>query len=697
MNLSIVVEQPDKKLALFGSSDRHLRMIRETFGVQLVSRDDELKLSGDKDQVAKAAAVLEQMQRKLRRQDWLSAEDVGQAIGRAAQVERESHEGEIDVYAKGHQIKPKTEGQRAYIDAIFRHDLTFCVGPAGTGKTYLAVAAAASLLKHGQARRIVLARPAVEAGERLGFLPGDLQAKVNPYLRPLFDALHDMIDFEQVKRFMVNDVIEVIPLAFMRGRAQPLTSRVLTPDGFRPIGSLRVGNEVIGSDGQPTRVQGVFPQGLKEIYRVTFTDGASTRCCGDHLWTVYTPEDKRRHKQPRVLETREMVGHLRRFHNHRYEIPLLSAPVEFPARDVPMDGYALGLLLGDGCITGKATPAFATTEPELVGARMHDSADAVRFREQPGGGQCPPYAAGRHPVGRALPAMWPHEHPSTKFVPDEYLHNSADVRLAVLRGLLDTDGGPVRQEGRTSRIQYTTSSPRLRDDVRFLVRSLGGVATSRVRAKEGRTPGLANGRAVPYRSDAYVLDIRLPASIRPFRLRRKAARYEEGGVGRPMRYVHAIERDGAEEAVCIKVAATDSLYVTDDFILTHNTLNDSVIILDEAQNTTPSQMLMFLTRLGHDSKMIITGDTSQVDLPPNTRSGLVDAVEKLRGIKGIGMVELDRADIVRHRLVQNIVNAYERLGGVSDQRPDRGRGDRAAREDRPGQREQQSGGRDQQG
>jgi phosphate starvation-inducible PhoH-like protein len=308
VNLSITLEQPDKKLALFGSADRYLRMIRDTFGVQLVSRDDEIKIAGEKDQVTKAAAVLDNMQRKLRRQDWLSVEDVGQAIGKAADDKRERSADEVDVYTKGTTIKPKTEGQKRYLDAVMRHDLTFCVGPAGTGKTYLAVAVAAHILKHGHARRIVLARPAVEAGERLGFLPGDLQAKVNPYLRPLFDALNDMMDFEQVRRFMTNDVIEVIPLAFMRGR----------------------------------------------------------------------------------------------------------------------------------------------------------------------------------------------------------------------------------------------------------------------------------------------------------------------------------------------------------------TLNDSVIILDEAQNTTPSQMLMFLTRLGHDSKMIVTGDTSQVDLPEEQRSGLVDAVEKLRGIKGIGLVELERGDIVRHRLVQNIVNAYER-------------------------------------
>ena len=308
MNLNITLEQPEKKLALFGSADRYLRMIRETFGVTIVSREDEIRISGERDQVSKVAAVLDQMQRKLRRQDWLSSEDVGQAIGRAMQELHERTADEIDVYAKGHAIKPKTEGQKTYIEAVLKHDLTFCVGPAGTGKTYLAVAAAASMLKHGQAKRIVLARPAVEAGEKLGFLPGDLQAKVNPYLRPLFDALHDMMDFEQVKRFMLNDVIEVIPLAFMRGR----------------------------------------------------------------------------------------------------------------------------------------------------------------------------------------------------------------------------------------------------------------------------------------------------------------------------------------------------------------TLNDSVIILDEAQNTTASQMLMFLTRLGHDSKMIVTGDATQVDLPNGTKSGLHDAMEKLRGIRGIAVVELERSDIVRHRLVQNIVEAYER-------------------------------------
>ena len=307
MNLSIPLEQPGKKLALFGSADRHLRLVREAFGVQIVNREDELRVSGEPAGVERAAKVLDQLQRKLRRQDWLSVEDVTKAVGAASDAGRERSADDVEVFAKGGSVQAKTAGQRVYLDAIFENDLTICTGPAGTGKTYLAVAAAAAFLKRGAAKRLVLARPAVEAGERLGFLPGDLQAKVNPYLRPLFDALNDMMDAEQVKRFMVNDVIEVVPLAFMRGR----------------------------------------------------------------------------------------------------------------------------------------------------------------------------------------------------------------------------------------------------------------------------------------------------------------------------------------------------------------TLSDSVIILDEAQNTTVSQMLMFLTRLGHDSKMIVTGDATQVDLPDGTPSGLADAVRKLRGIKHVGLVQLDQADIVRHRLVQNIVQAYE--------------------------------------
>jgi phosphate starvation-inducible PhoH-like protein len=251
---------------------------------------------------------------------------------------------------------------------------------------------------------------------------------------------------------------------------------------------------------------------------------------------------------------------------------------------------------------------------------------------------------------------------TTKFVPEPYLQNSSAVRLAVLQGLLDSDGGPVSQRNRSCRIQYTTCSKRLSDDVAFLVRSLGGVSYVRRRRAAGRAPGRASGRPVHHRSDAFIMDIRLPAGIQPFRLQRKQARYERDGSGRPMRFIDTIEPAGEAETVCIQVAAADSLYVTEDFLVTHNTLNDSFVILDEAQNTSPEQMKMFLTRLGFNSRMVVTGDVTQIDLPTDQRSGLIAVSDILEDVKDISFVRFGGEDVVRHKLVQRIVAAYDAHG-----------------------------------
>ena len=157
-----------------------------------------------------------------------------------------------------------------------------------------------------------------------------------------------------------------------------------------------------------------------------------------------------------------------------------------------------------------------------------------------------------------------------------------------------------------------------------------------------------------------MLDIRLPAGLQPFRLGRKAAAYAASGGGRPMRFIHAIEPAGEVETVCIQVAAADSLYVTDDLIVTHNTLNDAFIILDEAQNTTPEQMKMFLTRLGFGSKVVVTGDVTQVDLPGQQRSGLRVVRDILVDVDDVHFAYLTSTDVVRHRLVSEIVDAYAR-------------------------------------
>jgi phosphate starvation-inducible PhoH-like protein len=163
---------------------------------------------------------------------------------------------------------------------------------------------------------------------------------------------------------------------------------------------------------------------------------------------------------------------------------------------------------------------------------------------------------------------------------------------------------------------------------------------------------------VRHRSDPFILDIRLPPGVEPFRLTRKRDLYRRDGGDRPMRFIDAIEPAGKAETVCIQVAAADSLYLTDDFLLTHNSLNDSFIILDEAQNTSPEQMKMFLTRLGFNSKMVVTGDITQIDLPRDQVSGLVMVSDVLKNVDGIEFIRFGEEDVVRHKLVQRIVAAY---------------------------------------
>ncbi|RSS98715.1 MULTISPECIES: PhoH family protein [Streptomyces] len=659
-------------VTVLGSGDALLRVIEKAFPkADIHVRGNQVSAVGAAAEVALIQRLFDEMMLVLRTGQPMTEDAVERSI--AMLKANGSGGGDTETPAevltqnilssRGRTIRPKTLNQKRYVDAIDKNTIVFGIGPAGTGKTYLAMAKAVQALQSKQVSRIILTRPAVEAGERLGFLPGTLFDKIDPYLRPLYDALHDMLDPDSIPRLMAAGTIEVAPLAYMRGRAQPRFTKVLTPDGWRPIGDLQVGDLVVGSNGEPTPVLGVYPQGEKDIYRVTAQDGSWTLCCGEHLWTVRTRDDKRHDKPWRVLETKEMIGNLRAAHARRYELPLLTAPVEFPEREVPMDPYALGLLLGDGCLTGSTTPSFATEDEELVQA-LEEALPGVAARHKGG----PDYVLNRvkspgdvvtleNPVTgvlRQLDLVGSRSH--SKFVPDGYLFNTAEVRLAVLQGLLDSDGGPVTQRDRSCRIQYSTASIVLRDDVVALVQSLGGVAYTRRRSSEGRKQGTA---LAAHRFDSHVVDIRLPEGIEPFRLARKRDAYHAaGGGGRPMRFIDSIEPAGREEAVCIQVAAEDSLYVTQDYLLTHNTLNDAFVVLDEAQNTTVEQMKMFLTRLGFDSKIVITGDVTQVDLPGGAKSGLRQVQEILDGVPDIHFSRLTSEDVVRHKLVGRIVDAY---------------------------------------
>lgn len=213
--LSLV--EPQLVLSLFGARDQHLRAVRDALGVTITHRDGEVHVSGEDTCVARATEALEQLKSLAERSGSVTSDDVDGVLGRIT-GNTEPFKDAIDVINAGRTIRPRTAGQARYIKSIRKHDVTFAIGPAGTGKTYLAVALAVEALKHHLIRKIVLVRPAVEAGESLGYLPGDLQAKINPYLRPLLDAIHEMIDYDQIKQYMEQDVIEVIPLAYMRGR-----------------------------------------------------------------------------------------------------------------------------------------------------------------------------------------------------------------------------------------------------------------------------------------------------------------------------------------------------------------------------------------------------------------------------------------------------------------------------------------------
>jgi len=229
----------DQIRTLFGDRDRHLRLIRDELGIDVVLRDGVVRIFGDEPQVKRGREVFEALSATLRKSGRVRDSDVWEALGsrpaaappkaaeeprgreeRAAESAKSSAYGDrsVDLFERGRRVRPKTPGQDDYLKSIEGNDLVFCIGPAGCGKTYLAVAAAINALRREQVRKIVLVRPAVEAGEKLGFLPGDMLAKVNPYLRPLLDSLNDMLDFEQVQRYMSRDMIEIVPLAFMRGR-----------------------------------------------------------------------------------------------------------------------------------------------------------------------------------------------------------------------------------------------------------------------------------------------------------------------------------------------------------------------------------------------------------------------------------------------------------------------------------------------
>jgi len=213
---NLTLNNPEEAVLLLGPRDINLRTIRDALSVKLVARGDLLLIEGSAAAVEQTERAFQQLRQVLRKQGKVTAEDVRTVVD----VVRGGGDraGNVTLTESGRGLRARTDGQGRYVQALRTHEVVICVGPAGSGKTYLAVGWAVGLLRSGAVKKIVLVRPAVEAGERLGYLPGDLVANISPYLRPLFDALAEIMDPETVKKYMENEIIEILPLAYMRGR-----------------------------------------------------------------------------------------------------------------------------------------------------------------------------------------------------------------------------------------------------------------------------------------------------------------------------------------------------------------------------------------------------------------------------------------------------------------------------------------------
>ncbi|MBX3398920.1 MAG: PhoH family protein [Gemmataceae bacterium] len=215
---TLTLDSRDEAMILFGPRDGFLRLIRDALGVRIVARGDTIQIDGSADGAEQAERTFQQLRLVLRKSGKLTAEDVRTVLEVIRGSDVRGGSTSLAVTDTGKYMRPRTDGQGRYVQAMKTNDVVLCVGPAGTGKTYLAVGWAVSLLRSNTVKKIVLVRPAVEAGERLGFLPGDLVQKINPYLRPLFDSLNDIMDPDAVRKYMDHDIIEIVPLAYMRGR-----------------------------------------------------------------------------------------------------------------------------------------------------------------------------------------------------------------------------------------------------------------------------------------------------------------------------------------------------------------------------------------------------------------------------------------------------------------------------------------------
>lgn len=622
------------------------------------------------------------------------------------------------------KLKPRNLEQKLAADMLFDDHIKLAsiVGKAGCGKTLLALAAGLEqVLTQKKYKTLVVCRPVQPVGKDIGFLPGP----------------------------------------------QPLDAKILTPTGWTTMGEIKSGSFVIGRDGKPTKVLNIFPKGKKMVYKVTTTDGTSTECCEDHLWKTQTWEEKKRGKEGKVRTTKQIMESLAKNKNGElvpnHYLPRNEA-IEFKkVKELPIDPYTLGILLGDGsfsdCI---AFASQAKDAPEIVNRVTTGVKKLGCSITKPKNPESISYAI-RGNVKNNKPAkavkltniltneikIWstigdaiknididrgtlnyrclkncivnntkyeflPCETKSTnllkneiinlglshkkapeKFIPKQYIFEaSIEDRLALLQGLMDTDGC-VKENGEAS---FTTISKQLADDIIELVRSLGGRAKLHGRNRVGKTTKIGK-RNVVTRYPTYEFVISLPSDKNPFFLSRKAQHYDQ-------KYIHdakivSIVPVEEKEVQCILVENPEHLYITDEYIVTHNTMDEKMepwiapikdnlsfllsidgkkgkdtettlhylfdrgtieiealtfirgrsianayIIIDEAQNLSHHEIKTILTRVGEGTKIVLTGDIDQIDNlhVDSLTNGLTVAVEKFKDEDIAGHVTLVKGE-----------------------------------------------------
>ena len=378
----------------------------------------------------------------------------------------------------------------------------------------------------------------------------------------------------QLLQDLEDDKLDIAGLSVVpgAGKAQPLYSNVLTPDGFKRMGDIAVGDKVIAGNGKVASVLGIFPQGKKKIYEMTLDDGSKCRCSEDHLWSVKTRDDRVRHKPNRVVTLSQMMSNLRVENDKRcnYSIEYVN-PIEFPERDLPLHPYVLGVIIGNGCTTS-GNMNISTADTEVLDMVMDFLPDEFWLNYKSG---CDYRINERRDDKRhkgkfkkcrmrtMLEELGLHGKKSgEKFIPDSYKYASAEQRLWLLRGLMDTDGTCNAKES-----SYTTVSGQLARDVADLVHSLGGYAS--IQEKESSYIN-ASGERVKCQN-AFTVTIQFWADSKPiFALSRKKDRYSPKRTN-VQRYVKSIEYVGEEECQCIYIDDPCHLYITDNYIITHNT------------------------------------------------------------------------------------------------------------------------------